>query len=165
MAQVAGIATQTVLARLRAPAALSLNIGRIAMRESIELPAIVETQLIGQRVTPELAERSPGVKYPVAYVYVEKLTNSLTEKFRRYSGKAAMAVEIRVSQDRMEDLERRLQLYVEAVTGVLELSRGDLGSGLFYGGEYVVEFAPVRHGGRNYLQSAKVLFDLDVSVS
>ncbi len=164
MAQVAAVATKTVLDKLRAPAALSLSIGNIATRESIELPAIAETQLIGQRVASELAERSPGVKYPAAYVYCEKLTNTLTEKFRRFSGKALMAVEVRVSQDRMDELERRVQLYVEAVTGVLEQTRGDLGSGLFYGGEYAVEFGPVRHGGRNYLQTARVLFELDVSV-
>jgi len=167
MAQVAGVATKTVVNRLTAPTAAGLqaSIGSIVIRESIELPQIGQSQIIGQKVAFEIAEKSPGVKYPVAYVYCEKLTNSLTEKFRRFSGKALMVVEIRISQDRMEELERKLQFYVEAVMNVLEQNRGDLGSGLFFGGEYQVEFGPVKHGGKNFIQIARVLFELDVSVS
>jgi hypothetical protein len=34
---------------------------------------------------------------------------------------------------------------------------------MFYAGGYDVEFGPVKRGGKNFLQSAKVSFEVDVS--
>ncbi len=165
MAQVSSKATSKVLGLLAAPTGLGASLANLELREGVDLGDIGEEQLIGQRVASEIAERSPGVRYPAAYVYCEKLENLLTEKFRRFSGKAHMVIELRATQDRMEELEKKLQLYVEGVTEVLENNRGDLGDGLFYGGQYVVEFGAVKHGGKNFLQGAKVLVVLDVSLS
>jgi Uma2 family endonuclease len=136
----------------------------IADREGLRLPAIEPRQVIPQNITPEAVERSTGATYPAIYVYCEKLANSLREKFRTFSGTARMAVEVRVSQDRLEGLERKLSLYVEAVTDVLDARRGDWGQGLFYTGGYEVAFGPTKHGGKNFIQTAKVGFDVQVSV-
>jgi len=164
MAQVGSVATRKMVEALRAPGGLGSSVASIAQNAGAELPAIPEERIIGQRVAAELAEKSPGVKYPAMYVYCDRIKNSLTEKFRRFSGKARVVIEVRVSQDRMEELERVLQLYVEAITVVVEQRRGDLGDGLFYGGEYVVEFDPVKHGGKNFLQSARVMVEIDGSL-
>jgi hypothetical protein len=56
-----------------------------------------------------------------------------------------------------------LQLYTSAVTDVLDLHRGEWGAGLFYAGGYRVEFGSVRRGGRSFLQTAKVLLEVEAS--
>ena len=52
---------------------------------------------------------------------------------------------------------------MDAVCALLDDSRGDWGSGLFYAGGYDVSFEPVGRGGKNFLQRAKVGFDVEVS--
>jgi hypothetical protein len=73
-------------------------------------------------------------------------------------------MEVRSSQDRLEGLERQVQLYVDAVTAVLDRRRGDWGDGLFYGGGYEAAFGPVKRGGKNYVQTAKITIEVDVSI-
>jgi hypothetical protein len=71
--------------------------------------------------------------------------------------------EVRISQDRIEGLEQQLRLYVDGVTQVLDTNRGSWGQGMFYTGQYEVRFDPVQQGGRNFLQIAKVIFEVDLS--
>ena len=71
---------------------------------------------------------------------------------------------MRVTHDRLEGLDQMAQAYVDALTQVLDSNRGDWGDGLFYTGGYTVTYQPVKHGGKNFLQTAKVSFDLQVSV-
>jgi hypothetical protein len=96
-------------------------------------------------------------------VYCTKVVNELREKFRTFSGDAQMTVEVRVSQDRLDQIETNLQAYTDAVTQVLDNSRGDWGDGMFFDGEYDVTFGGVKHGGRNFLQIAKISFVLEIS--
>ena len=56
------------------------------------------------------------------------------------------------------------QLYTDAISQTLNQNRGDWGHGLFYAGGYEVSFGPVKHGGRNFIKSAKISLDLDASV-
>ena len=102
------------------------------------------------------------MKYPVVHVYSDRVRNLLTEKFRTFSGKVRTVAEVRVSQDRIEGLEDQLRLYVDAVTQVLDANRGSWGQGAFFTGGYEVNFDPVQHGGRNFLQIAKVSFEVDL---
>jgi hypothetical protein len=74
-----------------------------------------------------------------------------------------MVVEARVSQDRLDQIETNLQGFVDAITQVLDNSRGDWGDGTFFDGAYEVNFGGVKHGGRNFLQIAKVVFVLEIS--
>jgi hypothetical protein len=124
------------------------------------LPA---AQILAQNVAPELAERSTASKYPLVYVYCTKIVNQLREKFRTFSGEAQMIVEARVSNDRLEEMEDLLQGYIDAITQVLDQSRGDWGDGVFYCGGYEVVFGGVKHGGRNFMQIAKVSLILEIS--
>ena len=48
---------------------------------------------------------------------------------------------------------------------VLNANRGDWGSGMFYCGEYQTAFSAVKHGGKNFLQVAKITFDIGVNRS
>ena len=122
-------------------------------------------QIRAQNVAADLAERATTVTYPTVNVYCEKVTNQLTEKFRTFSGTAQMTIEVRHSQDRLDGLQDSLQLYTDAVTQVLAANRGDWGNGMFYAGGYEASFGPVKQGGKNFIQVAKVTFGIGVSVS
>jgi hypothetical protein len=150
---------------MSAPRGVNVTLAALSQAESLELPEIDARQIVPQNMAAELAERSAGVKYPSVQVYCEKLVNDLREKFRSFSGIARMAVEVRLSQDRLEGIEPKLQLYVDAVTRVLDGSRGDWGQGIYYAGGYEASFGPVKHGGRNYIQAAKVSFEVGISRS
>jgi hypothetical protein len=137
----------------------------LAAEESgIELAPIPPAHVVNQNVAFELSERAQVVKYPAVHVYVDRVQNRLTEKFRKFSGTVRTVAEVRVSQDRIEGVEDQLRLYVEAVTQVLDANRGSWGEGAFFTGGYEVSFEPVRHGGRNFLQIAKVTFEINMSV-
>ena len=79
------------------------------------------------------------------------------------SGKVRTVAEVRMSQDRIEGLEDQTRLYVDAVTQVLDQNRGTWDLGLFFTGGYEVRFEPVQYGGRNFLQIARVTFEVDLS--
>ena len=51
----------------------------------------------------------------------------------------------------------------DAVTQILDANRGNWGQGAFYTGGYEVTFDPVKQGGKNFLQVAKVTFEVDMS--
>ena|SRR6266404_1003548 len=121
-------------------------------------------EIVTQCIAPELAEKTAGAKYPAIHVYCGKVSNLLREKFRTFSGEAQMVAEVRVSQDRLEGLEAQTQSFAEAVTGALDGERGDWGDGMFFGGGYEIAYGPVKHGGRNFLQIAKVTFTVEVSI-
>jgi hypothetical protein len=89
--------------------------------------------------------------------------NDLRQKFQTFSGKVQMTVEVRQSQDRLEGMEDKLELYVDAAMQMLDGSRGDWGDGMYYGGGYEVAFGPVKQGVKNFMQVAKVTFEIEVN--
>jgi hypothetical protein len=163
MAWVGSTVTSKVLGLLTAPPGLNASVATLAEAENLSFPPVAHAQLLSQNVPADLAERSTDTKYPAVNVYCEKIVNQLIEKFRNFSGKAVMVIEVRVSQDRLEGLEDQVQTYVDAVTQVLDQNRGDWGEGMFYTGGYEASIAAVKHGGRNFIQIAKVTFDVGVS--
>ena len=165
MAIVSRVTTKRVMEILGAETGLAFGIAQVSSQEGADTVVLLPSQLIPQNAGAELMEKSAGQKYPAFFVYCERVSNLLTEKFRTFSGKSRMVVEVRVSQDRLEGIDQQLQMLVDAVTTVLDMHRGDLGGGLLYGGGYEVNLGPVKHGGKNFLQSAKVSFDIDVSVN
>lgn len=158
-------ATATVVGMIAGPTGMNTNLASLGSPDNLAAPLIDTAQIYQQNVAAELAEQSTTVKYPSVYVYCEKYANKLTEKFRSFSGTVQMAVEVRHSQDKLDGLQDSLELYVDSVTQVLDGERGDWGNGLFYAGGYDVSLSVVKHGGRNFLQTAKILFQIDVSRS
>ncbi len=162
MLQIAETSTQKVMSVLAADDGLPAAVEAL-VQQGVALAAITPEQIIAQNVAPELAEQSTASKYPLVYVYCSRVLNENREKFRAFSGEAQMTVEMRVSQDRIEQIETNLQAYVDAMTEVLNESRGDWGDGVFFDGGYDVTFGGVKHGGRNFLQIAKVALVLEIS--
>jgi len=142
---------------------LASQVALLALEAGIQEPRLALSQVTVRNVAAELAEKSAGAQYPAFLVYCEKLTNELREKFRTFSGTARMAIEARASQERLEGLEDRLHVYVDAVTSLLDGSRGDWGQGMFYTGGYEVTFGAAKNGGRNFLQTAKIVFEVEIS--
>jgi len=164
MAQSASIVTQALAGFLADPeTGLGPAIERLAADAGLTLDQIPAERVILQNLAAPLAERAVPVKYPVVYVYADRVQNLLREKFRTFSGKVRTVAEVRASQDRIEELESRLRLYVDATTQVLDGNRGSWGQGIFFTGQYEVRFDPVMQGGRNFLQIAKVIFEVDLS--
>jgi hypothetical protein len=157
--------TKKVIQRITGPTGVNAEMAALTQAGATVVGLLDTAQVRSQNVAADMVDRSAAVQYPTANVYCEKVVNSLKEKFRTFSGAVQMAVEVRHSQDRLEGLQDGLEVYTEALTQVLHGSRGDWGDGMFYGGEYEVSFGPVKKGGKNYIQVAKVTFEIGVSRS
>jgi hypothetical protein len=166
MAQVGSQATVRVVSLLRAePNGIRSAIAELALESGIQMSLLPLEHLRAENVAPEIAEKSTAAKYPAVHVYCEKVSNLLREKFRTFSGKAKLVAEARVSQDRLDGLEQKSQLMADAITAVLDNNRGDWGQGMFYTGGYEINYGPVKHGGKNFLQITKVSFEIDISAN
>lgn len=163
MARTARNALRLLSTRMQAETGLPYTVAAVADRENTALAAITVSQIVSQHAAADLLEKSVGAQYPRVHLYCEKITNQLKEKFRTFSGTVRLVAEVRASQDRVENLEPSLLLYVDAVTDVLDSHRGDWGEGYFFTGGYEVTFSPMKHGGKNFIQSAKISFDLNAS--
>ncbi len=163
MALTGSAATAKVLQQMMGAAGLNSSLSALTEAGGRAADPFDASQVRAQNAPAELAERNTAVKYPTVNVYCEKLVNSLTEKFRSFSGRAEMAVEIRYSQDRLEGLQDSLEVFADAAIETLNGSRGDWGDGMFYAGGYEVAFGPVKRGGKNFIQVAKVTFEIGVS--
>src|SRR5260370_38636230 len=163
MTQIGCVGNRKAMAVLIASGGVPDTVDALSAQQQVTLPAISAQQIVSQNVAPELSDRTTASKYPLIYVYCGKIVNQLREKFRTFSGNAQMVVDVRVSQDRIGDMESHLQFYADAIMQVLDNHGGDWVDGVFYGGGYEVTFAAVKHGGRNFIQTAKVAFVFEIS--
>jgi len=171
-AKIGSAATAKVVQRITAPGGPSSAAQVQSQNAAADLAEFTSpggplsaTQVRSQNVAADLAERSGTVRYPVMQVYCEKIVNSMAEKFRTFSGTVEMAVELRHSSDRLEGLQDGLEAAADAVTQILDASRGDWGDGMYYSGGYQVAFGAVKRGGKNFLQVAKVTFEIGASIN
>jgi hypothetical protein len=162
MASISGAATGYLVGLLTSATGVDARALEIAKEDGAEHVAGVRTIMI-QNAAADLAERTLQGKYPAVLVYCDKIANTLKEKFRVFSGTARICIEVRCTRDRLEGLDEHLQLYSAAVCRVLGNERGQWTQGLYYAGGYEVTYGPVRSGGNYFLQSAKVVLDVEVS--
>ncbi|HEY3825826.1 MAG TPA: hypothetical protein VGL82_14780 [Bryobacteraceae bacterium] len=163
MAGLSGTLTSMVVSKLTSPT--SGVTSQITALEQLDsgLQAGAIRNIVALNASVDISEKVGFVQYPALLVYCDKMSNTLKEKFRQFSGKAHLVVEVRHSQDELTDIASNVDVYVDAVCTLLDASRGDWGSGLFYAGGYDVSYEPVGRGGKNFLQRAKVGFDVEVS--
>jgi site-specific recombinase len=164
-AKIGSATTAQVMQLITGASGLNSSLAALTQADQALAGPLDLAQVRAQNVAADLAERSSTMKYPMVNVYCEKVKNQLTEKFRTFSGTAQMTIEVRHSQDRLEGLQDSLQLYTDAATQVLAANRGDWGNGMFYAGGYEASFGAVKQGGKNFIQVAKVTFEIGVSVS
>ena len=162
MAGITGTLTDTVVGFLRSSQdGVNARIAAIELGGAISAAGIRSIAALNASV--EIAEKNGHAHYPALLVYCYKMSNSLKEKYRQFSGKAHLVVEVRYSQDGLESLEVNTQVCVDAVCALLDDSRGDWGNGAFYSGGYDVTYEPVARGWKNFIQRAKVGFEIQVS--
>jgi hypothetical protein len=155
--------TSLVVSMLTSPTSgASVRIGAMVANDE-RLESVGVRSIVAMNASVEISEKTGQVKYPLLLVYCDKVSNTLKEKFRRFSGTAHVVVEARYSQDKVSDLQANAEVYADAVCAMLDDSRGDWGSGYFYAGGYEVSYGQVVRGGNNFLQVAKVGFDVEVS--
>ncbi len=157
--------TGKVVSRMTGEKGVNAGLASLIAGGQITAAPLEVSHVRAQHIAAEVEERSSGAKYPAMNVYCEKLVNNLVEKFRRFSGHAQMTIEVRHSQDRLEGLQDTLETYADAVAQALDATRGDWGDGMFYAGGYEATFSAVKHGGRNFIQTAKITFEIGVSRS
>ena len=164
--RIGSLAATKWIQKMTAAAGINSSLAALSLASGL-VPALQlqPAQVRSQNVAADLVERGEAVTYPAAHVYCEKISNPMVEKFRRFSGTLQMAVELRHSQDRLPGLADSVELLADAVMNLLDGSRGDWGDGMYYGGGYQVAFGAVKPGGKNYLQTAKITFDIFVSIS
>jgi len=162
--QIGSVASGLVIQRLTGSSGVNANLASLTQGLP-GAPALETSQIRSGNIAADLAERSSAVRYPAANVYCEKIVNSQVEKFRTFSGTIQMAIDLRHSTDRVDNLQSHLETYADAVMAVLNVSSGDWGGGMYYGGGYQITFAPVKQGGKNFIQAAKITFEIGVSIT
>ena len=165
MITIGNSATSKVIQRITGSSGVNSGLAALGQPGNATPSQLDPAQVRSQNVAPEVAEKANLVQYPLVNVYCEKISNTLIEKFRTFSGTLQMAIELRHSQDQLDGLQDAVELYADAVTQTLNSGRGDWGDGMFYGGAYNVSFGPIKKGGRNFIQVAKVTFEIGVSRS
>ena len=144
---------------------MNLCLEALALSGETSAAPLGAAQILAENVAVDLLERATVVQYPAVNIYCEKVVNQLVEKFRTFSGVSQMAIEVRHSQDRLQGLQDTVELYTSAVMQTLDSNRGDWGGGMYYAGGYQVTFGAVKGGGRNFVQTAKVTFEIGVSIN
>ena len=162
---IGNLITTQVITLLTGASGVNTFLGAYTQDNGQPLNPLNGAQVRAQNVASDIADKSMAMEYPAANVYCEKIVNNLMEKFRTFSGNVQTAVELRYSQDRLDGLESALENYADAIMQVLNANRGDWGNGMFYGGEYQVMFGAVKHGGKNFQQTAKITFEIGVSIN
>jgi hypothetical protein len=163
MAGLSGMLTSAVVSRLTSTVD-GVNVRMAAIETADPSVQTIGIQtIVAQNASVDISEKTGHAHYPAVLVYCDKLSNTLKEKFRQFSGKAHIVVEVRHSQDQLTAIEANLSSYVDSVCALLDDSRGDWGGGAVYGGGYEVSYEAVARGGKNFLQRAKVGFDVEVS--
>lgn len=163
MARVSSLAASELARILKEDRGLPSAVAALSVG-SPELRGVAAAEVVTSNIAAELLEKATVLRYPVVHVYCAAVKNKLREKFRRFSGVAEMQIDVRVSQDRMDELEPQLHFYVDAITDVLDRNRGNWTDGLFYTGGYEASFGPVKKGGKNFIQTARVALEINVSI-
>ena len=127
MAQAGSLATNKLLSLLTSAQGVPATISVIADVDGMQPPVFTAAQVTVENVAVEIMERSKAVRYPNLNVYCSSVKNLQREKFRTFSGEARMVVECRMSQDRLDGLEAVSQMYVDAVTLVLDQTTAGIG--------------------------------------
>ena len=163
MISLASTVESSALSYLTAPAGSTFQLNATAQSLGAIPAILVQSVTIGS-ASAEIMEQSIVLAYPVFVLQCEKLSNTLKEKFRVFSGTAQLTVDVRYSQDQIGGITAVLQKYASAACQIFDGARGDWGNGLFYRGGYEVAFTAIRKGGKGFLQAAKVALSIDISI-
>jgi hypothetical protein len=156
-------AAQKLASLLTTNNALAQQIQRLASAAGTTVPALLAGQVVLSSASPEIGDKNVQLTYPRACLYATLLKNTHAEKFKTLSGTVSVVTEIWASGNLVNDTDRWIHFYVEAVTNIYRQAAGNLNDGFYFSGAYDVQFAPPKPGGVGFSQSAKVICVLNVS--
>ncbi len=155
---------QKVATLLQNGSALQARLAMAAQDAGLLLPWIAPAQVVLSSAAPELGDNNLELTYPRVCLYASNVKNSLLERFRSFSGTVTVVAEIWASADLASQCDQWIHFYLDAVTGVLESNRGDLGDGVYFSGMYEAQIQPPKTGGMGFVQSAKLFCTINVSL-
>lgn len=156
---------QKLLAKLTATNLLGQQIAALSATSLSPVPSITADQVFLSSSSLEMADRNLQMSYPRVCVYTSSIKNTQLEKFRSFSGQVGLVAEIWASADLITQADEWIHFYVDGVADILQSNIGDWGNGVFYSGAYEVQFQPPKAGGLGFVESAKLTFSLNVSLS
>lgn len=161
----AGSLALALLTRALTSAETGLNqrLMELSAASGRELKAVAPNRFIQANVPLDFEEKSGTAAYPAAFVYCDRIKNSLTEKFRTFSGEVVLAIDLRVSGDDASEVARDVDNYVDSVLAILHGIKGSWVDGLQYHGGYQVDYGAMKKGGANILQSVRIMVPVQVS--
>jgi hypothetical protein len=143
--------------------ALEERINALATSSNLTVPVITSSGVVVSPASADIADKDVQLTYPRISLYSTALKNTQIEKFRSLSGTVSVIAELWASANLLQDTDRWIHYYVEAMTDILRQSIGDWGDGIFFSGVYDVQFQPPKVGGFGYVEAAKVTCTVNVS--
>lgn len=160
MANLAIAALETLRGYLLAPDGLNARVYAIAVRDMIRFPEIKDRNVVVRHASPELLDAGTTAIYPSVCLYCERIENRLERKFTEFAGRVFLVAEARVSGEDVEGLDGDAARLAEGVAETLAAHHGKWTEQLAFDGKYEVRFEPVREGGANFVQVARVEIEL-----
>jgi hypothetical protein len=131
------------------------------LRAALLAAGFDQRALLVHNIGPDLADQNRSTIYPAIYLYAARMENLPRLRFGAFAGPIRLVADLRTTGERYDHLERDLTALVERVTAVLAARTGSWGEGLIYSGAYAVRFEPIKLGGRNFIQSAKIEIEIE----
>jgi hypothetical protein len=137
------------------------KLAEISARDMVHLPSLTKESVRTQRIAAKLADENSPTTYPAVYVFSDRLDNDMAAKFRRFSGRVFVGIDVRVTNERFEGIGDELNRYVEAVGSVLADRHGKWTDEIAFAGGFRVKYRDIELGGRNFIQSAQIEVQLE----
>ncbi len=127
------LAIQKVSDLLTSNSALNQELASFA-NSATGIPTIDPGQVILSSAANDVGDTDSRLGYPRVCLYSSGFRNSQLEKFCSTSGVLSGIADIWTSADLVDDTDRWIHYYVEAVSALLRKSAGDWGDGIFFPG-------------------------------
>jgi hypothetical protein len=157
------LAMEKIADLLTAESALTHELTNLAVSNGTNIPPIDSEHVVLSSVSNDVGDTDSRLGYPRVCLYSSGYRNSQNEKFCSVSGIVNATADIWASANLVDDTDRWIHYYVQAVSLLLQRSAGDWGDGIFFSGVYDVQFQSPRAGGLGFTQLARLRFDLTVS--
>lgn len=155
-----GIVTNAALA-LQSMLAGETGLSWALAEGTSRMPELSPTDIRVENISVDVAEKSP-IRYPVVFIYCERLINTQREKFATLSGTLNLAIEIRASGNSVSAVSDQALAHAEAVMKVLDCHKGEWAEGIQYCGGYDVSFQQIKRGGTQLIQVTKIAVPLQI---
>ena len=157
------LATNKLLNLLTVNDALSQAIRSNAAASGVDVPVLDTSQIINSYVGPDMGDLNLQLTYPRVCVYTSQVTNVQREKFRAFSGVAAVVADVWSSDSLEKSTETALHFFVEGIADILQANLGDWGDGFRFSGVYGVHIQTPKEGGLGFVQLARITCSLNVT--